>query len=170
MSGEHVQTVVVGGGQVLTVRTPVGRRARPRLLRSAAPLVRVKPRELEAAGVQRVPRVAGARGGRPLLADGRTLEVANVIWCTGYHPGFSWIDLPVFGEDGLPVHDRGVVAREPGLYFVGLHFLFAMSSATLIGIGRDAEHVARAVERRVRATRSRRAEAGVAAAPGAAVA
>lgn len=76
----------------------------------------------------------------------------------------------MFGEDGLPAHDRGVVAREPGLYFVGLHFLFAMSSATLIGIGRDAEHVAQAVERRVRATRSRRAEAGVAAASGAAVA
>ena len=29
----------------------------------------------------------------------------------------------------------------PGLYFVGLHFLYAMSSATLIGIGRDAERI-----------------------------
>ena len=67
------------------------------------------------------------------------LRVNNVIWCTGYQPGFSWIQLPIFGEDGRPVHDRGIVNRMPGLYFVGLHFLYAMSSASLIGVARDAE-------------------------------
>jgi len=44
------------------------------------------------------------------------------------------------------MHERGVVHREPGMYFVGLHFLYAMSSATLVGVGRDAEHVAKAIE------------------------
>src|SRR5262249_13816696 len=72
--------------------------------------------------------------------DGRTLEVKNVIWCTGYQPGFSWIDLPVFDEGGDPAQMRGV-SRVPGLYFLGLHFQYAMSSATLIGIGRDAQYV-----------------------------
>ena len=30
----------------------------------------------------------------PVLDDGRVLDVTNVVWCTGFHPGFSWLDLP----------------------------------------------------------------------------
>jgi putative flavoprotein involved in K+ transport len=124
------------------------------LLSTAAPLVRVQPKDLLNAGIERVPRVVGVRDGRPLLADDQTLDVTNVIWCTGYHPGFSWIDLPIFGEEGRPIHGRGVVARVPGMYFVGLHFLYSMTSATVIGIGRDAKHVAKAVESRTLVRRS----------------
>jgi putative flavoprotein involved in K+ transport len=134
------------GHHVLTLGTPIGRKQYPKLLTSTTPLVRVKPKELVNAGVERVERVVGVRNGRPLLAGDRTLDVANVIWCTGYEPGFSWIDLPVFDEKARPMHERGVVHRVPGMYFVGLHFLYAMSSATLIGVGRDAEHVAKAIE------------------------
>ncbi len=86
-----------------------------------------------------------------MLEDGRVLEVANVIWCTGFHPGFSWIDLPVL-KDGEPEHYRGVVAGEPGLYFVGLHFLYAMSSTMIHGVGRDAEHIAGTIAARSRGT------------------
>jgi putative flavoprotein involved in K+ transport len=136
----------VVGHRVLTVDTPIGRKLRPRLMSHGAPLVRVKPRDLAAAGVQRVPRVVGVRDGHPLLADQRVLEVANVVWCTGSGPDFSWIDLPVFGEnDSEPMHHRGVVANQPGLYFVGLFFLYAMSSAFLPGVDRDAEHVVHAI-------------------------
>jgi pimeloyl-ACP methyl ester carboxylesterase len=72
--------------------------------------------------------------------------VANVIWCTGSGPDFSWIDLPVFGDrEHEPVHHRGVVASQPGLYFVGLSFLYAMSSGFLPGVDRDAEHVVQAI-------------------------
>ncbi len=85
-----------------------------------------------------------------MLADGNTLDVQNVIWCTGYEHGFHWIDLPVFGDEGEPIHEEGCVPSVPGLYFVGLHFLFAMSSATLIGIGRDSERVVKALAKRVR--------------------
>jgi putative flavoprotein involved in K+ transport len=134
------------GHRVLTVSTPLGRKARPRLLHGAAPLIRVKPEDLIAAGIERVPRVVGVREGKPLLADDRALDVANVIWCTGYHPGFSWIHLPAFDEAGDPLHDRGIVREVPGLYFVGLHFLYSMTSAAITGIGRDAKHVARAVQ------------------------
>lgn len=133
---------------VLSVRTPIGRRARPKMLTNAAPLVRVKPDDLTNAGIERVPRVVGVEKGLPLLSDGRTLKVSNVIWCTGYQHGFPWIDLPVFGENGDPTHDSGVVARFPGLYFVGLHFLYAMSSGTLMGVARDAERIAQAVASR----------------------
>ena len=131
--------------RILTIDTPIGRRARPALLHGGGPLIRVKPRDLAALGVRRVPRVTGVQNGLPLLEDGRVLDVANVVWCTGYHPGFSWIDLPVFGPDGLPQHERGVVAGEPGLYFVGLHFLYALSSEMIHGVGRDAARVAGAI-------------------------
>lgn len=91
--------------------------------------------------------------GLPSLEDGRVLDVTNVIWCTGFRADFGWIDLPVFGEDGEPLHDRGVVVGEPGLYFVGRPFQFAFTSSLVGGVGRDAEHVAKHIlspERRAR--------------------
>ncbi|TMK78320.1 MAG: portal protein [Actinobacteria bacterium] len=133
------------GHHVLNVSTPIGRRVRPKLLHQADPLIRVKPKDLAAAGVERVPRVAGARAGKPVLEDGRVLDPSNVVWCTGFNPDFSWIDLPVFGEDGEPMHERGIVPSQPGLYFVGLHFLTAMTSSLVTGVGRDAHRVALAI-------------------------
>jgi putative flavoprotein involved in K+ transport len=134
--------------RVLTVDTPIGRKMRPKLSHGQ-PLVRVKPRDLAAAGIQRVPRVVDVVDGLPRLEGGRTLEVANVIWCTGYRPAFSWIDLPVFDEARHePMHYRGIVSAQPGLYFVGLSFLYAMSSGFLPGVARDAEHVVEAVSAR----------------------
>jgi putative flavoprotein involved in K+ transport len=127
--------------RVLTVQTPIGRRLRPRLMGAGTPLARTRLSDLRAAGVARVPRTAGARDGLPVLEDGRALEVANVVWCTGFRPDFSWIDLPVLEDDGEPRHDRGVVASEPGLYFVGRFFLSALASALVGWVGRDAEHV-----------------------------
>lgn len=136
------------GHHVLTVRTPIGRKLRPKLLSRTTPLVRVKPNDLTDAGIERVPKVLGARNGRPLLDDDRSLDVQNVIWCTGYDPGFTWIDLPVFDEQMRPTHECGVVDRVPGMYFVGLHYLYSMTSATLMGVGRDAGRVAGAIVER----------------------
>ncbi len=127
--------------RVLTTSTPIGRRARPKMLAKGDPLIRVKPKDLAAAGVERVPRAIGVEEGLPQLEDGRRLDVANVVWCSGFHPGFSWIELPVFGPDE-PKHDRGVVASEPGLYFVGLKFLYSKSSEQIHGVGRDAARIA----------------------------
>lgn len=123
--------------RVLTTDTPMGRKVRPKVVSQGGPLIRVKSADLSASRVERVRRVAGVRDGLPLLEGDRVLPVANVIWCTGFHPGFSWIDLPIFGPDGEAMHDRGVVASEPGLYFVGLHFLYALSSTMIHGVGRD---------------------------------
>ncbi len=152
--------------RVLTVRTPIGRRVRPKVLHIGGPLIRVKRVDLERAGVRRAPRTTGVRDGLPLLEDGRTLDVANVVWCTGFDPGFDWIDLPVF--DGVdPDQESGVVRASPGLYFVGLHFLHALSSAQIHGVGRDADRVARAVAARAAARRRAGAEARAAAGAGA---
>jgi putative flavoprotein involved in K+ transport len=143
-----VRLVRFVGHRILTVRTPIGRKLRPTLLRQASPLIRVKPKDLTDAGVERVARVTGVRGGMPVLDDGSVLEVENVIWCTGHHPGFAWIDLPVFGEDGQPNHERGIVTQEPGLYFVGLNFLYSMTSDTITGVGRDAARIAKHIASR----------------------
>jgi putative flavoprotein involved in K+ transport len=130
--------------RVLTVGTPIGRKLRPKLLSQGGPLVRTKPEDLIAAGIKRVPRTAGVEDGLPVLEDGRVLDVANVIWCTGFHPGFSWIELPIFGDKkqpNEPAHQRGIVADQPGLYFVGLFFLYAASSSIISGVGRDAQRI-----------------------------
>jgi putative flavoprotein involved in K+ transport len=134
--------------RILSIATPIGRAARPGMLHKAAPLIRVKPQDLRAAGIVRVPRVSGVKDGRPLLEDGRVLDVANVIWCTGFDAGFSWIDLPVFSGNGDPRHEAGVANDEPGLYFVGLHFQYAYSSDMIHGVGRDAERIADAIAAR----------------------
>ncbi len=133
---------------VLRLDTAAGRKAHAKTGKKAPPLVRVKLKTLAAAGVERTARIVEGKRGLPVTADGRMLDAANVIWCTGYQRNYGWIDLPIFGADGEPEHDRGVVAREPGLYFVGLHWQYAASSATLIGVGRDAEHVARRIAAR----------------------
>lgn len=131
--------------RVLSLATPIGRRIRPKMLHRAAPLIRTRPKDLAAAGVERVAKVVAVRDGLPLLEDGRVVDVANVVWCTGFDSGFSWIDLPVFGPDGFPQHDAGTVAAEPGLYFVGLPFLYAFSSEMIHGVGRDAARIASAI-------------------------
>jgi putative flavoprotein involved in K+ transport len=136
------------GHHVLSWGNPIGRKVLPKMKHMAAPLIRVKPKDLVRAGVQRVPRVAGVRDGLPLLDDGQVLDVANVIWCTGFRPDFSWIDLPIFDEEGEPKHRRGIVADEPGLYFMGLELQYALSSDVVTGVGRDAEYVAKHIAAR----------------------
>jgi putative flavoprotein involved in K+ transport len=141
------------GHHVLTVRTPIGRKVGPTVASGATPLIRTKSADLEAAGVERLPRVTGVREGLPELEDGRVLDVANVVWCTGFHDDYSWLELPAFGDDGRPAHDRGVVASQPGLYFVGLVFQYSATSDVLPGVGRDARRIAGQIARRSLAPR-----------------
>jgi putative flavoprotein involved in K+ transport len=127
---------------VLTVDTPIGRKLKPEVRSQGAPLLRYRKSDLEAAGVERVlARVAGAQEGLPVLEDGRVLDVANVIWCTGFRPDYSWIDLPLEYEGAYPKQYRGAVEGYPGLYFLGMLFLHAFSSMLVLGAGRDAKWV-----------------------------
>ena len=127
---------------VLTVGTPAGRRMRPRALAHGTPLIRVKAADLTAAGVERVARTAGVRDGLPLLADGSTADVGNVVWCTGFEPDAGWIDLPGFDATGDPPQHRGIVDGQPGLYLLGRLFQYALASSMIQGVGRDADHIA----------------------------
>jgi putative flavoprotein involved in K+ transport len=146
--------------RLLSVSTAFGRRMRPKFLGKGGPLIRVKARDLAGAGVERTPRVGGVRDGLPVLEDGRVLEAANVVWCTGFSPGFSWIDLPIFDQHGEPKHESGVVESMPGLYFVGLHFLHAVSSTMIHGVARDAQRIAAAISARKSVLSARRSLAG----------
>ena len=146
------------GKHLLTRRTPMGRKEMQEIRYHGGPMLRVKREDLLARGVERVHnRVAGVQDGRPVLDDGRVLDVANVVWSTGFQQVYDWIKLPVFGADGWPEEMRGVAAGAPGLYFAGLCFQFAFSSMVVAGAGRDAEYVAKHIvarpgARAVRAT------------------
>jgi putative flavoprotein involved in K+ transport len=127
----------------LTVKSRLGRKLRDHFLDPprGIPLGRVRRKDFAPAGVERVPRVTGVLNGRPVLEGGKVLEVSNVIWCTGFTPGYHWIDLSLPNHNGVPIHDRGIVLSCPGLYLMGLPFLYSLSSALLGGVGRDAKYI-----------------------------
>jgi putative flavoprotein involved in K+ transport len=131
------------GSHILTMDTPMGRKMRTHIRHGGAPLLRHRRKDLLAAGVERtLARTAGVQDGLPVLDDGRLLDVRNVVWCTGFRPDFSWIEVPFErGEDGYPVQYRGAVPSAPGLYFVGLLFLHSFTSMLIAGAARDAERV-----------------------------
>jgi putative flavoprotein involved in K+ transport len=69
------------------------------------------------------------------------LDVANVLWCTGFATDYSWIRPSIrLDEFGWPVQYRGV-APTPGLYFLGVLFQYSFTSMLIIGAGRDAAYV-----------------------------
>jgi len=75
------------------------------------------------------------------------LDVANVVWCTGFGLDTDWIHAPL-GDEAYPAQSRGVVAGAPGLYFVGLPFLRGFYSMLVGGVARDADYVAGHIARR----------------------
>ena len=112
------------------------------------PLVRVKPKQLLAAGVQRVGRTVGVRDGRPLL-DGRSGPRCRQRDLVHGLLSRLVLDRPRHLQRRRRTEaSRGVVDSEPGLYFVGLDFLYAASSGQINGVSRDADHVVRIIASR----------------------
>lgn len=56
--------------------------------------------------------------------------VSAIIWATGFRCNFEWVNLPIFDDGGQPLHRRGVT-RLPGIYFLGLRWLYKRKSAFL---------------------------------------
>jgi len=123
----------------LHLGTRLGRRLRDRT-RAGDPLIGGAPRDFAAHGIRRVGRVTEVRDGLPYAGDG-VVSARVVLWATGYAPDVGWIQLPGTQGNGVPGHERGV-AQPPGLYFVGLRFLYRQSSALLGGVGEDAAFIA----------------------------
>jgi putative flavoprotein involved in K+ transport len=147
---------------LLTLSTPIGRKMAPEVRKGGGPLLRIRRRDLDRAGIERFEaRTTGVSDGRPMLADGTVLDVANVIWCTGFRPDYRWIDLPVIGEGGWPKEYRGVVDSSPGVYFLGIPFLYSITSMLVIGAARDAAYVVERIARRRGTLRSREALNGI---------
>ncbi|MBM3818040.1 MAG: hypothetical protein FJW14_03325 [Acidimicrobiia bacterium] len=129
----------------------IGRRLTAGRLFAGDPLVGMTMRDLERPALTRVGRMTGVRVGRPVV-EGREdpLDVAAVIWCTGFRPDFGWIQAPVVRPDGYPLHLRGVVSSAPGLAFVGLRYQSRLNSSLLGGVGEDAAFVVSALQDRQR--------------------
>ncbi|MDR3466105.1 MAG: MSMEG_0569 family flavin-dependent oxidoreductase [Xanthobacteraceae bacterium] len=72
--------------------------------------------------------------------------ITGVVWTTGFRSDWSWIDLPMFDGAGYPTHTRGVTSVG-GVYVLGMPWLYTWGSGRFVGVGRDAEFVARAIER-----------------------
>ncbi len=92
-------------------------------------------------------------GGQAAI-DYREANITSVIWCIGYGLDFRWVELPVFDGQGYPGHRRGVTAW-PGLYFLGLPWLYTWGSARFSGIARDAEYLAEQVAARAGGSHTR---------------
>ena len=79
--------------------------------------------------------------------DLQAAGITTVIWATGYGFDYSWVHLPVCDDYGFPVQQRGVT-RFPGLYFLGMNFLYNRKSGILLDVGEDAAHIAAAIAAR----------------------
>jgi putative flavoprotein involved in K+ transport len=84
---------------------------------------------------------------RPEL-DYRAVGIRSIVWCIGFRTDYSWVDLPVFNGRGQPTHVRGVTPV-PGIYFLGLPWLYTWGSGRFSGVARDAEYLAEHIEARV---------------------
>jgi putative flavoprotein involved in K+ transport len=73
--------------------------------------------------------------------DLKVTDITTIIWATGYKFDFGMVKLSAFDEDGYPIQKRGVT-EYPGMYFLGLPWLYKQQSGLLVGVGDDAEYLA----------------------------
>ncbi len=90
--------------------------------------------------------------GERVTLDLREAGIGSVVWCIGFAPDFAWLDAPVFNGRGQPAHSRGVTSV-PGLYFLGLPWLYTWGSGRFSGVARDALYLAEQIEAREAAQR-----------------
>jgi putative flavoprotein involved in K+ transport len=92
-------------------------------------------------------RVTGAAGRRVTFADGQSTEIDTVVWATGYRTDHSWVDVPKAKDSRqVLIHRRGVTPS-PGLYVLGLTWLYRRGSALLGWVWEDAEYLATRMSR-----------------------
>jgi putative flavoprotein involved in K+ transport len=89
-----------------------------------------------------------AAGDGPARLDLARAGVTNVIWATGYRPAYPWLRVPALDRHGQIAHRRGVTGV-PGLYVLGLKFLYRRDSTYVDGVRHDARFVAAHVMRRM---------------------
>jgi putative flavoprotein involved in K+ transport len=73
----------------------------------------------------------------PLALDLTSGTIKTILWATGFHPDYSYLEVPVLDRKGRVCHDGGVV-EAPGMYLMGIQFLRRRKSALIDGAGDDA--------------------------------
>jgi putative flavoprotein involved in K+ transport len=126
---------------ILTIRTPIGRKVKGKIIGGGGPLIRISFKDLLAAGVKSYPRLIGVQNGQPQVQDGHVLPVSSIVWATGFKPDFSWIHLDITDETGWPRQNRGISEKYKNLYFVGMLFQYGLTSGLVGGVGRDAAFI-----------------------------
>ena len=76
-----------------------------------------------------------------------TGEIRTIVWATGYHPDYSWLDVPVLDRRRQMRHDGGVVIGVRGLYLLGTPFLRRRRSTYIHGAARDTDDIAELIRR-----------------------
>jgi putative flavoprotein involved in K+ transport len=130
---------------ILNTGTPMGRKFQATIRQGhGAPLIHISPEAAEKAGIKLLPRLKKVEHGLPVTESGEIVDPAAIIWCTGFHADYSWLNLPdAIGANGYPDADRGISLKYPGLYFVGAQFQYSLTSTWLGGVGRDAGYIAK---------------------------
>jgi putative flavoprotein involved in K+ transport len=136
---------------ILTINTPMGRKAREGVLTGGAPLINVSMKDAFAAGVELLPRVDKVDGDQLKFVDGTKRKFKNIVFATGFSPDYSWLDIKFDYELGWPKNNRGISSDRQGLYFVGMIFQFGLTSAIIGGVGRDAKYVCDTILKRRKA-------------------
>ncbi len=68
-------------------------------------------------------------------------NITSIIWCIGFRPDYSWIDLDIFQTNGYPKHDRGITV-DSEVSFIGLPWLNTWGSGRFMDVAKDAEFIA----------------------------
>lgn len=81
-----------------------------------------------------------------LWADGSAEQVDVVVFATGFLPNLPFLEgTAALDAQGHPIQRHGTSLTVPGLYFVGLSGQRTLASASLRGVGRDAQLVVKAL-------------------------
>jgi putative flavoprotein involved in K+ transport len=128
---------------ILNTSTPMGRKFQETIMQGrGAPLINISPETAQLAGVKILPRLKGVEDGWPVTENGNIVKASAIVWCTGFHPDYSWLDLPgAIAANGYPQTFRGISRNYDGLYFVGSSFQYSLTSTWMGGVGRDAAYV-----------------------------
>jgi len=69
--------------------------------------------------------------------DLRRHSIGTIVWATGYHPDYSWLDVPVLDRKGRIRHHGGIVRDAPGMYLLGETLLRTRRSSYIAGADQD---------------------------------